>query len=98
MNGRLLPAAVGALALLGAAGVAVSAAEGGLDAEVTGKAHDENGAYVVVTTDLGGLEFARYLPTEAWSVVQPGDEVVYHVHSGETSIYTWESGSLIWRG
>lgn len=88
-----------ALLMLGAgASLVVSAQLGGIDAEVAEKATDANGAYVVARTDVGGFEFQRYLPTQEWMVVQEGDEVVYQLHNGETAIYTWERGDLIWRG
>lgn len=98
----MAPRARAGFALVVAAGVgtvlALSAAGAGIDGTVTGKAADGNGLYVTVTTDIGGLQFERYLPTPAWTVVQEGDEVVYHVHDGETEIFTWERGDLIWRG
>jgi hypothetical protein len=77
---------------------AVAGGIGGIDATVTGKAHDGRAGYVVATTDVGGFEFTRYVPTAEWSVIQEGDEVVYDVLSGETSVYTLERGDLIWRG
>lgn len=83
---------------LGAAGLAVSYASGGVKATVTDKGQDDNGRYVVVTTDTGGLEFQRYLPLHDWIHVEKGHHVVYHAHSGVTEIYTWEGGPLIWRG
>lgn len=89
---------VAGLALGGLAVLATVSAQGGIDGTVTGKAQDGQGTYVVATTEVGGLEFQRYVPTEEWTVVQEGDAVVYDVLSGETSIYTWERGSLIWRG
>jgi hypothetical protein len=98
MASRLLQGVLAALVVGGVGVVVVTEAGGGVQAEVTDKATDERGSYVVATTDVGGLEFQRYIPADSWGAVQEGDDVVYHLHTGETEIRTWERGFLIWRG
>jgi hypothetical protein len=87
---------VGALVVAGLAGLVLTG--GAVEATITEKGSDEYGPYVVATTDVGGLEFQRYIPGQEWALVQEGNHVVYHLITGETEIYSWEGGWLLWRG
>lgn len=96
---RKIALAVGGLVLaLLLLALALYAMDYGMGATVTDKGQDSQGRYIVLTTDLLGIEVTRYLPATQWAAVQEGFYVVYHVKSGHTEVYASEGGRLIWEG